>query len=121
MRNWSRIALVWNLASDPQFKPHTPGGCTQCKGALTIDGSNVTRNVAYYIIAHASKFVPPGSVRVNSTNPGTIPNVAFRTPDGKTVLIALNEGNELQSFNIHAGDRWITASLNANTAGTFVW
>ncbi|HZV69968.1 MAG TPA: glycoside hydrolase family 30 beta sandwich domain-containing protein [Saprospiraceae bacterium] len=120
-RNWSQVALEWNLASDPQFNPHTPGGCTQCKGAITIDGSNVTRNVAYYIIAHASKFVPAGSVRINSTNPGAISNVAFKTPEGKTVLIALNEGNDIQSFNIHAGDKWITASLHSNTAGTFVW
>ncbi len=120
-RNWSKVALEWNLASDPQFNPHTPGGCSQCKGALTISGSNVTRNVSYYIIGHASKFVSPGSVRVNSTNPGTIPNVAFTTPEGKTVVIALNESNDLQSFNIHAGDKWITASLHGNTVGTFVW
>jgi len=25
MRNWSRIALEWNLANDPGFNPHTPG------------------------------------------------------------------------------------------------
>lgn len=39
MRNWSRVALEWNLANDPSYGPHTPGGCTECKGALTIDGS----------------------------------------------------------------------------------
>ncbi|MDQ6904372.1 MAG: glucosylceramidase, partial [Bacteroidota bacterium] len=47
MRNWSRVALEWNLANDPTYNPHTPGGCTQCKGALTI-GTSVTRNVGYY-------------------------------------------------------------------------
>ena len=26
MRNWSRNALEWNLANDPSFGPHTPGG-----------------------------------------------------------------------------------------------
>lgn len=45
MRNWSKIALEWNLANDPSYGPHTPGGCTECKGALTI-GSNVNRNVS---------------------------------------------------------------------------
>jgi glucosylceramidase len=65
-RNWSRNVLEWNLAADPDFNPHTDdGGCTMCMGALTI-GDTVTRNVSYYIIAHASKFVPPGSVRVAS-------------------------------------------------------
>ncbi len=26
--NWSRTALSWNLASDPNWGPHTPGGCS---------------------------------------------------------------------------------------------
>lgn len=120
-RNWSRVALEWNLASDPHYDPHTPGGCTQCKGALTIDGSTVTRNVSYYIIAHASRFVPPGSVRIASSVPGTLDNVAFETPDGKTVLIVMNETNGPQSFNIRQGDTWIATSLHAGTVGTYVW
>jgi len=121
MRNWSQVALEWNLANDPSFGPHTPGGCTQCKGAVTIDGSNATKNVSYYIIGHASKFVPPGSIRIGSTIPGALRNVAFMTPEGKYVLIALNESATLQSFNIHVGDQWITASLQPSTVGTFVW
>ncbi len=121
MRNWSRIALEWNLANDPAFNPHTPGGCSQCKGALTIDGSAFTRNVSYYIVAHASKFVQPGSVRLGSNFSGQLPNVAFRTPEGKTVLLVLNESADLQSFNISAGGKWIVASLQGGTVGTFVW
>ncbi|MCC6413271.1 MAG: glucosylceramidase [Saprospiraceae bacterium] len=121
MRNWSRVALEWNLANDPSFGPHTAGGCTQCKGALTINGNNVTRNVGYYIVAHASKFVPSGSVRLGSTSTTQLPNAAFRTPDGKKVMIVLNDSNQLQSFNINAGNRWIVTSLTAGTVGTYVW
>ena len=121
MRNWSGVALEWNLANDPGFAPHTPGGCTQCKGAVTIDGSTATKNVSYYIIGQASKFVPPGSIRIGSTIPGALHNVAFLTPEGKYVLIVLNESSTLQSFNIHAGERWITAALHPSTVGTFVW
>jgi len=100
MRNWSRIALEWNLASDPSFNPHTPGGCSQCKGAVTISGSQATKNVSYYIIGQVSKFVPPGSVRINSNVPGALHNVAFLTPHGKTVLVVLNEGANEENFNI---------------------
>ena len=73
------------------FGPHTPGGCTTCKGALTIDGSAVKRNVAYYIIAHISKFVQPGSVRIPTNIPGTIQNVAFKNANGQKVVIVLND------------------------------
>lgn len=121
MRNHSRLALEWNLANDPDFGPHTPGGCTQCRGALTIGGSEVTRNVSYYVVAHAARFVPPGSVRLGSNQFPQLPNVAFRTPSGKTVLIVLNDSDRPQSFNIHSGGRWIVATLPGGNVGTFVW
>lgn len=121
MRNHSKIALEWNLANDPSFGPHTPGGCTECKGALTINGSAVTKNVAYYIVGHASKFVPAGSTRINSTVPGSLTNVAFKTPAGKKVLIVVNEGSAAQSFNIRYKGKWTTTILNAGAVGTYVW
>ncbi len=121
MRNWSKVALEWNLANDPNYGPHTQGGCTECKGALTISGSGVVRNVAYYIIAQASKFVPPGSVRISSTSVGNLPTVAFKTPAGKKVLMILNEGSTPQSFNIKYKNKWVTPTLPAGSVGSFVW
>jgi glucosylceramidase len=120
MRNWSRNALEWNLANDPAFSLHTPGGCTECKGALTI-GSAVSRNVSYYIIAHASKFVPAGSTRVGSNSSGNLVNVAFETPDKKKVLIVLNDGGSSASFNIKFKNKWTTTTLPAGSVGTYVW
>lgn len=120
MINWSKIALEWNLASDPNYDPHTPGGCTECKGALTLNGT-VTRNVGYYIIAHASKFVPPGSVRIASNTTSTVHNVAFQTPQGKKVVIALNDGASPVNFNIRYQNKWTVANLPAGAVGTYVW
>lgn len=120
MRNWSRIALEWNLANDPNYGPHTPGGCTQCKGALTIS-SSVSRNVSYYIIAHASKFVPAGSVRVGSNNYGNLYSVAFETPEKKKVLIVLNDGGSATTFNIKFKGKWTSPVLPANSVATFTW
>ncbi|PTX21417.1 glucosylceramidase [Pontibacter mucosus] len=120
-RNWSKTVLEWNLAADPQQKPHTPGGCTQCLGALTIDGNTITRNPAYYIIAHASKFVRPGSVRVQSDELKELPNVAYKTPDGKTVLIVLNDSEYRQRFNIRHEGKVVATKLNAGAVGTYVW
>ncbi len=121
MRNWSRNALEWNLANDPAFGPHTPGGCSECKGAVTISGSAFSRNVSYYIIAHASKFVPAGSVRIASNMATNLPNVAFKTPAGKKVLIVLNEGGTGQGFNIRYKGKWVFTSLAAGAVGTYVW
>ena len=120
-RNWSRTVLEWNLAADPDNKPHTEGGCTRCLGALTIDGERITRNPAYYIIAHASKFVRPGSVRIHSGSSLTLPNVAFKTPTGAIVVIVLNNGKGKQQFTLAVADEVIVTSLDIGAVGTFVW
>lgn len=121
-RNWSRNVLEWNLAADPNFDPHTSdGGCDICQGALTIGEGSVTRNVSYYIIAHASKFVPAGSVRVESNLIDGLPNVAFLTPEGKKALIVLNETNESKSFFIQFKGKTANANLKGGAVGTFVW
>jgi glucosylceramidase len=121
-RNWSRNVLLWNLAADPQFGPHTDnGGCPVCEGAITLDGNQVTRNIAYYSIAQASKFVPPGSVRIESNFIESLPNIAFKTPSGKLVLIVANPGDADQAFEIRYRGKGITSTLNAGSVGTYLW
>jgi glucosylceramidase len=120
MNNWSKVALEWNLANDPDYGPHTRGGCTECKGALTIDGSAVQRNVAYYIIAHASKFIPSGSVRIGSTVVAGLSSVSFMTPEKKVVLLVMNEKNATQQFKVKYLDREIKISLKGGAVSTVV-
>jgi len=120
-RNWSRNVLEWNLANDQNYGPHTPGGCTQCLGAITINGNSVTRNPAYYSIGHAAKFVRPGSVRVATNVPGNLQNVAYKTPNGKRCLLVVNTGATLQSFNIQYKGRVVNTSLYGGAVATYVW
>lgn len=121
-RNWSRTVIEWNLANNPQNRPFTDrGGCDRCLGAVTIDKDSVSRNPAYYIIAHASKFVKPGSVRIASTMDGALPNVAFKTPQGKTVLIVLNNTAEEKNINVTANKKGISTVLPAAAVATYVW
>ncbi len=121
MRNWCRIVLEWNLASDPDYKPHTPGGCDQCKGALTIDADSIRKRASYYILAHASKFVPPGSVRINSNVPAGLDNVAFKTAEGKKILIVLNDNSSSAAFNIQFNVNGARASIPPHSVATYVW
>jgi glucosylceramidase len=121
-RNWSKNVLLWNLAADPSNGPHTDdGGCTFCRGAVTIDGDKVTRLLAFYTLAHASKFVRPGSVRIASNTLDSLPNVAFKTPDGKKVLIVSNTTSATQKFDVRSGANLFTTSLNAGSVGTYIW
>ncbi|WP_292946839.1 glycoside hydrolase family 30 beta sandwich domain-containing protein [Mucilaginibacter sp. 44-25] len=119
-RNWSRNVLEWNLASDPNLKPHTDGGCTTCLGAVTI-GNSVTRNVSYYIIAHAAKFVRPGAVRIASDLLNTLQTVAFKNTDGSKVMVVLNTATTSQTFNISYNNKAVSTTIPAGAVATYVW
>ena len=121
-RNWSRSVLLWNLAADPQNGPHTNnGGCTECSGAITLDGDSVTKNVAYYVVQHFSQFVPPGSVRVASSEMEQLASVAFLTPEAKVVLVVSNTGNFPKPFAVKYHGKVFQTVLPAESVGTYVW
>jgi glucosylceramidase len=121
--NWARNVLLWNLAADPENGPHTnDGGCPVCSGAITLDGDKVTRNLAYFVTAHFTQFVPPGSVRVaSSSNPVDLPNVAFRTPHGGHVLVVSNTTANDQQFSIEYRHNSAEVKLPAGAVATYTW
>ena len=120
-RNWCKTIIEWNLASDENQEPHTKGGCRNCLGAVTVANNSVDRNTAYYAIAHVSKFVPPGSKRINSSSTSHLPNVAFLTENNKIVLVVLNDSDEEINFNINSNEKSIHSSLTAGSVGTYIW
>ena len=121
MSNWSSMVLEWNLANDPMYGPHTPGGCTECLGALTITGSDFKRNVSYYIIGQVAPFLPAGSVRIQTTSSNTqIQSIGFKRPDGKKVLVALNTGKQAV-FTIDFEQKKYNFTLPEKSASTIVW
>jgi len=120
-RNWARTVLEWNLAADQNERPHTPGGCTRCLGAITIDGDNVSRNPGYYNVAVAAKFARPGAVRIDSTYTGTLPSVAFQGTDKTHELVVLNTSGNQQRFSIFFNGMYASCSLPAYSVGTYVW
>jgi len=94
VNNHAKTAIEWNLANDPTYGPHTPGGCTECLGALTISGQDIVKNQSYYIVMQAARFVPAGSLRLGIEVPEGIQAAAFKRPDGKIAIIVQNEGRK---------------------------
>lgn len=121
MRNWSSIALEWNLANDVNYGPHTNGGCTACKGAYTIMGNDYAKNVSYYIIGQIAPFALPNSTRIASTEPSTLSTVAFLRPDGKKCLVVVNVSNQPISFAIQYKNKFANTLIGGNTAITYLW
>jgi len=123
-RNWARGVSLWNLALDEKFGPHK-GGCRNCRGVVTIDSKTgaYTRNVEYYVLGHASRFVQSGAYRIKSESADTtLANVAFLNPDGYTkVLIVLNKAKEPRTFAVRAAGKSLRYTLPAASVVTLVW
>jgi hypothetical protein len=82
----------------------------------------VERNVEYYALGHASRFVVPGARRIAATSAGgPIETVAFQNPDGTTVLIALNDGDTVHTFAVQWGGKMFCYALEAGAVATFTW
>jgi glucosylceramidase len=124
LRNWARGVVYWNLALDENYGPHF-GGCDTCKGIVTIDSRTgaVSRNDEYYAFAHYSRFIRPGAVRIWSTDTGDdIKNVAFRNPDGGSiVLVLINGKTSAHEVSVQQGQLRFRYAMPAESVATFVW
>ncbi|MDN4056517.1 glycoside hydrolase family 30 beta sandwich domain-containing protein [Massilia sp. YIM B02763] len=122
-RGWARGVLLWNLALDENDGPFL-GGCKNCRGVVTIDSrtGEVTRNVEYYALAHASRFVLPGARRIASdTKDKDLANVAFRNPDGTLVLLVANGAAQERAFSVRVQGRSFRWQLPAGSVATLAW
>ena len=120
--NWSRGTLLWNLALDPKHGPHT-GGCTDCRGVVTIDPATgaITRNVEYYVLGHASRFVLPGAFRVaSSARSDAVEAAGFVNPDGSRVAIVHRKSGEGPLTIALDGVRY-SVPLSVGSVATLQW
>ncbi|MFF3056612.1 lectin [Streptomyces sp. NPDC057909] len=124
-RNWAKSVTKWSLAVDQNRGPHN-GGCGTCDGLITVHNGDsrsgqVDYNIEYYTMGHLTKFVRPGAQRIASTAGSTVPNVAWRNPDGSKALIAYNGGTSAQQVTVNWGGQKFTYSLPGRTSATFTW
>jgi glucosylceramidase len=122
-KNWSKNALLWNLALNPSFGP-TNNGCSNCRGVVTISGSTVTKNEEYYSIGHFSKFIRYGAHRVQSNefdgSTGLI-SVAFMNEDNSKVVVVANTTDQGKTFTVKQGHRQFTQFIGAKSVVTVKW
>jgi len=125
-RNWARGVTLWNIALDQNSGPQN-GGCTACRGVVTVDDSVsppvIARNVEYYVLGHLGKFVQHGAYRIDSNTygSGSLEDVAFQNPDGSIVLLVLNAVSASSTFSVTWNGANFTDTLPAGAVATYEW
>jgi glucuronoarabinoxylan endo-1,4-beta-xylanase len=116
---------IHNSMVEAEFQAYVWWYIRRSYGPMKEDGTMSKRGA---MMAHFSKFVRPGYVRVDSTsNPSTNIYTSAYKGDGKVVIVAINKGATavIQNFNIQNGtvsnvSSWVTTSSINIAAGTAI-
>ena len=78
----------------------------------------------YYHLGHFSKFVLPGSFRIDMTSSSTINGleyIAFLLPDGSKCAVILNRSNNDIKITMSIGRGYLNGEIKASSIQTYLW
>jgi glucosylceramidase len=90
---------------------------------VTINQSNrqISPRPQYYALGHASKFLRPGALRIDSGQSGSVYTVAFKNTDGSMVLYTVNTGTSSDTLKLTWNNQWVISAIPARSIMTFCW
>ncbi len=123
INNWGNGATKWNLALDQNHGPYV-GGCTNCRGLLTINTTNnqVKYNEDFYSTASMSKFIGRGAYRIDAvvTNP-ELKATAVLNQDQTITLVIANNADSAEAFSVKWDGKTLTHNIAAKTVNIVTW
>jgi glucosylceramidase len=113
---------IWNLLVDETGGPYhdRTGGC---RAQIVVDPAKDQLYIepTYYAVAHFSRFVKRGAVRIGTSSfSDTIDVTAFKNPGGEIVAVVLNHGSEAGKFRLRIEGTTAPAELPEHSLTTFV-
>lgn len=122
LRDYGRAYVKWSLALDQSRGPHD-GGCATCTPIVTVNTTTraVTDSIEFATLGQFSRFILPGAQRVFSSDARGIESVALINPGGGHVLVAFNDTDRPNTFQVQWGARGWQYTLPAYSGATFTW
>lgn len=118
---------LWNLLLDDKGGPYgSAGACTTCYGAVDISSSDyrtLTYRTHYYNIAHASKVIMPGAVRIGTEGfeLDGLDYLAFRNPDGSIGVIIVNKNTGAQTLTFNTDEYSVNYEVPGRSLVSLSW
>lgn len=122
LRHGSESLMLWNLALNQNGGPSFGSCGTRCNGVVQIRNGGYTRNAEWVVLGQVSRFVRPGAkvLRTAAAAQG-VENVAFRNPDGSTVMVLLNLGSRATKVVIKDRKRYARVTVPASGVTSVTW
>lgn len=121
LQNWASGWDFWNMVTDQTGL--SSWGWHQDAVVIVDTQRHVVRYTPKFAaMAQFSRFIRPGAVRIATSGvPRGLVATAALDPDGRAVLVVVNQRATPATVGITTGDRRATATIPAGGIDTFVW
>jgi glucosylceramidase len=112
----------WNILLDETGGPnHVKNFCFAPVHGDTKTGKLIYTN-AYYYIGHFSKFIQPGAKRISAASSRSqLLTTAFLNPDGKVVVIVMNQGDINTPYSLWINNKAAEAVAAPHSISTLIF
>ncbi len=112
----------WNILLDENGGPnHAKNFCFAPVHGDLRTGQLIYTN-AYYYIGHFSKFIDPGARRISAAaSRSQLLTTAFRNPDGKTVVVVMNQSDAATPFYLWVNGDAASWTIEGHAIATLVF
>lgn len=111
----------WNMVLDRQGGPNWAKNWCIAPVIVDPEHDEVYFTPLYYTMAHFSKFIRPGAVRIGFYNPDeTLMLTAAQNPDGSIAVVILNMNSEIKNIKLMLGTKAVELQINARAIQTIV-
>lgn len=123
--HWTVGWVDWNLALNPIGGPNWAKNFVDSPIIVNVTSKEFYKQPMYYALAHFSKLLPPGSVRIglilSGLNVENFEVVAFERPDNGTVLIIINRNDYVINFTLQDFKNSLKYAASPRSFQSFIW
>lgn len=121
LNNWVDGWVDWNMVLDRQGGPNWFKNWCVAPVIVDTDKDEVYYTPLYYTVAHFSKFIRPGAVRIGFESPDKeLMMTAAQNPDGSIAVVILNMSSEPKNFILSLGESSVKVQISAQAIQTIV-
>ncbi|CAB4020099.1 glucosylceramidase-like, partial [Paramuricea clavata] len=123
-QHWVAGWTDWNLALNMEGGPNWVKNFVDSPIIVDSEHNVFYKQPMYYHLGHFSKFVLPGSFRIDMTSSSTINGleyIAFLLPNGSKCAVILNRSNNDIKITMNIGRGYLNGEIKASSIQTYLW
>lgn len=121
LNNWVDGWIDWNMVLDQNGGPNWFKNWCVAPVLADVQKDEVYFTPLYYVMAHFSKFMRPGAIKIGCTiNSDTLVATAVKNPDNTIAIVVFNPTEKTETLAISIKNHTETISINANALQTII-